>query len=156
MDFRVSGISIAPFKPLFALDEAELLRRGIRQYIADAKPGFPCRVSLEDAEPGERLLLVNYEHQPEPASPYRASGPIFVREAADETFNRRNEIPAQLRSRTLSVRAYDRDALMVDADVTEGGDLETLIRRFFERSDTAYIHAHFARRGCYACRIDRS
>ena len=25
--------------------------------VADSKPGFPCRVTLEDAEPGERLIL---------------------------------------------------------------------------------------------------
>ena len=156
MDFRISGIPVAPFKLLFDLDDTELLKLGARRHIADEKPGFPCRVSLEDAEPGERLILVNYAHQPEISSPYRASGPIFVREAVHETFDRTNEIPEQLRLRMLSVRAYDRDALIADADVVEGTGLEAMIARMFARRDTAYIHAHYARRGCYACRIDRT
>ncbi len=156
MDFRISGISVAPFRPLFDLDDNALLKLGARRYVADTKPGFPCRVSLEDAEPGEALLLANYEHQPAPGSPYRASGPIFVRENARHTFDRTNEIPIQLRTRLLSVRAYDADALIVDAEVVEGAELEDLIGRYLEREDTAYLHAHFARRGCYACRIDRA
>ncbi len=156
MDFRISGISVAPFLPLFDLDDEALLKLGIRRYIADTKPGFPCRVSLQDAEPGEKLLLANFEHQPEPRSPYRACGPIFVREQARQSFDRTNEVPAQLRTRLLSVRAYDADALIVDAEVVEGVELEDLIGRFLRRPETAYLHAHFARRGCYACRIDRA
>jgi hypothetical protein len=155
MDFRISGLPVEPFQPLFGLSDAELLKQGARRYVADEKPGFPCRVSLADAEPGEKLLLVNYEHQPEPASPYRAKGPIFVREGLRDRFEGINVVPEQLRLRMLSIRAYDLDGLMVDADVIDGKELETLIERFFGRPDTAYIHAHYAKRGCYACRIDR-
>ncbi len=74
MKFRFQGLSVAPFQPLFVLGDGELAVRGMRRMIADAKPGFPCRVSLEDAEPGERILLVNFEHQPA-HSPYRANRP---------------------------------------------------------------------------------
>jgi hypothetical protein len=154
MTFRFRGLSAEPFVPLLALGEVELKARGMRRVIADEKPGFPCRVSLEDAEPGERLILLPFEHQPA-HSPYRAAGPIFVRETARTTYQA-GELPPALRGRLLSVRAYDREGLMVDADVVEGADVEPLLARQFGRADTDYIHVHFARRGCFACRVDRA
>src|SRR5581483_6788056 len=83
MSFRVSGLSVAEFAPLFGLPETELAIRGIARHTADVSPGFPCRVSLEDAEPGETLLLLNYEHL-SVASPYRSRYAIYVRENARE------------------------------------------------------------------------
>jgi len=81
MSFRVSGLRAEPFTSLFGLDDEALARAGARRYIADAKPGFPCRVTLEDAEPGERVLLVHYVHQPAD-TPFHASHAIYVRENA--------------------------------------------------------------------------
>lgn len=156
MTFRISGLPIAPFEPLFRLSDAELSAQGARRYTAEPGSGMPCRVSLQDAEPGETVLLTPYPHQPSAASPYRASGPVFVRESARDTFDRVNDVPKQLRDRLLSVRAYSRDDCILDADVVAGTELEPLIDRLFARSDTAYLHAHFARYGCYACRIDRA
>jgi hypothetical protein len=155
MSFRVSGLAAAPFQPLFALSDEVLAARAICRVIADEKPGFPCRVSLEDANPGERLLLLPYEHQPA-LTPYRASGPIFVREQSGKAFDRVGEIPPVLRNRLLSLRAYDGEGTMLDADVTEGGQVEDLIVRLFSDARVQTIHAHFARRGCYACRIGRA
>ena len=126
----------------------------MRRMIADAKPGFPCRVSLEDAEPGERVLLVNYEHQPA-HSPYRATGPIFVRESAGEAYDG-SQAPPVLRGWLLSLRAYDVDAMMVDADVVPGDDVEAALTRLFARGDSATVHIHNAKRGCYACRVERA
>src|SRR5262249_26987467 len=60
MSFRITGLSPDPFRPLFGLPDEELARHGARRYRADAKPGYPDRVELRDAEPGETLLLVNY------------------------------------------------------------------------------------------------
>src|SRR3569833_2703447 len=71
MSFQVSGLSREQFAPLFGLSDAELATRDIVRRTADKSPGFPCRVSLMDAVPGETLLLLNYEHLPV-ASPYRA------------------------------------------------------------------------------------
>jgi hypothetical protein len=88
-------------------------------------------------------------------TPYRAGGPIFVREAASASAVFRNEIPEQQRSRLLSVRAYDAGGWMRDAEVDEGVRLDALIARFFADPQVAYLHVHNARRGCYACRIDR-
>jgi hypothetical protein len=142
------------FARLFALDDAQLQARGAKWYVADRQPGFPCRVSLQDAVPGERVLLVPFTHQPA-NSPYRASGPVFVRERARQASLNVNEIPELLRLRLLSVRAYDAGGLMVDADITEGRQLEALIDRLFNDPRVISLHVHFAKPGCYACRIDR-
>lgn len=154
MDYRITGLSPEPFHELFALDDDALQARGMRRLIADAKPGFPCRVSLEDAQPGEALLLLPWTHL-DAASPYRASGPIFVRVAAREQCVVRNAIPEQQRTRLLSVRGYDADGWMHDAEVVEGAQLEALIERLFADPRITFLHAHNARRGCYACRVDR-
>ena len=154
MDYVISGLPLQPFQPLFGLDDATLRERGAVRVVADASPGYPCRITLQDAEPGERLLLLPWKHL-DADTPYRAGGPIFVREAASASAVFRNEIPEQQRSRLLSVRAYDADGWMRDAEVDEGVRLEALIARFFADPQVAYLHAHNARRGCYACRIDR-
>ncbi|HTU62781.1 MAG TPA: DUF1203 domain-containing protein, partial [Polyangiales bacterium] len=77
MSFRISGLPAQPFAALFALSDQELAARDIIRMTVDRQPGFPCRVSLEDADPGESVLLLNYEHLPV-ASPYRSRHAIFV------------------------------------------------------------------------------
>lgn len=154
MDYIVRGLPLAAFQPLFGLDDHALRARGIVRMTADAKPGYPCRITLEDAEPGERLLLLNWRHL-DVDTPYRSDGPIFVRESAAKTAEVHNAIPEQQRTRLLSVRAYDGEGWMRDADVVEGVALESLIVRFFADPQFAFLHVHNARRGCYACRIDR-
>jgi hypothetical protein len=159
MDFRISGLPAEPFIPLFAMSDAELLALGARRVVAkaeDAPAMQPCRISLRDSQPGDVSILLNHPHHTTPTSPYRASGPIFVRQGATRTASVVNEVPAQQRTRLLSIRAYDRDGIMVDADVVDGVELETLIGRMFGRSDVAFLHAHNAKRGCYSCRIDRA
>jgi hypothetical protein len=154
MDYIIRGLPLHVFQPLFGLGDDELRLHGAVRMTADARPGFPCRVTLQDAEPGETLLLLNWRHH-DVASPYRADGPIFVREAARASFESRNEVPEQQRSRLLSVRAYDGTGWMRAADVVEGVELESLVARCFDAPAVAYLHVHNARRGCYACRIDR-
>ena len=155
MPFQISGLPRTPFAPLFALDDEALKAQGAVRMIADAKPGFPCRISLADAEPGEELLLVNYEHQSAP-TPFRASHAVFVRKAAVEARPEPNEVPEALRTRALSLRAFDAAGMMTDADLVEGGQAGVLIERMFSEPAVAYIHAHYAKRGCYAARIDRA
>jgi len=154
MPFRYTGLDAGQFLSLFALSDAELAARGIQRVTADKKPGFPCRVSLEDAAPGETLLLLPFEHQPA-ASPYRSSGPIFVREKAAAPYDS-THLPPVFASRLLSVRAYDQDGMMVDADITEGAHAETLFTQLLMRDDVAYLHVHNAKRGCYAARVERA
>ncbi len=155
MDYVISGLAPQPFQALGGLDDAALRVHGASRVVADATPGYPCRVSLRDAEPGETLLLLPWQHL-DMDTPYRSGGPIFVREAAAVQAVFRNEIPEQQRSRLLSVRAYDARGWMRDAGVEAGKRLESLIERFFADPGTAFLHVHNARRGCYACRVDRA
>jgi hypothetical protein len=155
MAFQIRGLSPQVFQPLFALDDAALAERGIQRVIADDTVSFPCRVSLAHALPGEELLLLSHAHQPAP-SPYQAAGPIFVRRNATATDLAPGEIPEPVRVRLLSVRAYDRADCIVDAEVIEGRELAPLITKMFDNDAVAYLHVHYARRGCYGCRVDRA
>jgi len=155
MHFQIVPLPLELFTPFFALDDEQLRARGGKRYVADRQPGFPCRVSLTDATPGERVVLVPFTHH-NVDSPYRASGPIFIREDAASASVGLNEVPGLLRLRFLSVRAYDADGLMVDADVVDGRALESVINRLFTDARVAYLHVHFARPGCFACRVDRA
>ena len=155
MNFQIVPLPLEPFTPFFALDDEQLRARGAKRYVADRQPGYPCRVSLTDATPGERVVLVPFTHQ-DADSPYRASGPIFIRENAQSASVGLNEVPRLLRLRVLSVRAYDADALMIDADVVDGRELESVINRMFTDARVTYLHVHFARPGCFACRVDRA
>ena len=155
--FRVSGIHADVIEPMRHLSDNELKKRRALRRIVDARPGFPCRVTLEDAEIGESVLLFNFEHLPGP-SPYRSVGPIFARESASRTYSKINEIPEVLRvsDRLFSVRAYDETDLLVDAEVIKSVEIDGGIQRLFANASIAYIHVHNAGRGCYSCRIDRS
>jgi len=152
--FRVAALPLESFAPLFGLDDAGLARHGARRCVADHKPGYPCRVSLIDAEPGERVLVFPFTFH-DVASPYRASGPIYVRERAEQARPNVNEVPEVVRGRLLSVRAYDSAGFMLHAEVTEGRALEEAIDRFFADECVAYLHLHNAKPGCYSCRVDR-
>jgi hypothetical protein len=155
MHFRITGLPPDLFRPLYGLPDRELAARGAKRYVADAKPGFPDRVELRDAEPGESLILVNYMHQPAD-TPYRASHAIFVREGAERAFDAVDEIPNVLRVRPISLRAFDGGHFLVDAVLAEGQALEAEIGRLLARREVGYIHAHYARPGCYAARIERA
>lgn len=154
MQLRYLGLAPKPFASLFRLPMDELETRGIRRMTADDKPGYPCRVTLEDAEPGECVLLLPFEHHPA-NSPYRATGPIFVREAALSRYDG-TELPQFFAGRLLSARAYSVDGMMLEADVSEASEIADLLARQFSAEETAYVHVHFARRGCFACRVERS
>ena len=153
MSFRIVGLDPAHFANLHALSDCELAARGIERVRVAEKPGAPCRISLDDAEIGERVLLLSYAHQPA-ATPYQQHGPVFVRET-EARFDAFGRIPPALRRRTLSLRGYDFEHKMIEADLTEGAEAEAMIPHFFANPAMAYIHAHYARRGCFAARIDR-
>ena len=155
MTYRIRGLSPEPFRHLFGLSDAQLSARGARRYVANSKPGFPDRIELRDAEPGETLLLVNHVHQPAD-TPYRASHAIFVLEGATEAYDGVGALPEAMRVRQLSLRAFDKDHMMVDGDLAAGDEADALIHRFFDYPQVDYIHAHYARRGCFAARIDRA
>jgi len=146
---------VEPFKHLFGRPDDTLAEYAAARFVVDRKPGFPCRVSLIDAEIGESVLLVNYEHLPG-ASPYRSRYAIYVRENAARAHPEVNEVPRQLRLRLLSVRAFDVAAMLLEADVVDGTEVEQAIHRMFENPRVAYLHLHNAKPGCYAARVDRA
>ena len=154
-NFRIVGLSAAQFEPLFSLNDRELARKGARRLIVDAKPGFPCRVSLQDAEIGERVILVPFVHH-DVESPYRAFGPIFVRETAKEVNLKPGEIPDVVAGRVMSIRAYNDKGMMVNAAVTPGKELKSQIEKFFDDAKISYLHLHNAGAGCYSCRVERT
>ncbi len=149
MTFRIHALPLAPFKTLFALDDPALETIGARRMIADAPHSAPCRVSLEDAAPGDRLILLNHRHLDIPSSPYRSQGPIFVREAATEADLAPSVVPDMLTRRLLSARVYDAEGMMTDADIVEGRDLAGRIDGWFRHPESVIIHLHTARRGCF-------
>lgn len=148
--FRLAGIDHAPFEPLFRLSDDELSARQAVRVRANAQPGYPCRVSLCDAEVGEELLLLPYEHQPA-RSPYRAGGPIYVRRDATRRILEPGEMPTYVTRRMISVRAYDSADLMIDAQVCDGRDVADVLHGLLENRAVAYLHLHNAARGCFSC-----
>jgi hypothetical protein len=155
MRFKAIALDPEQFVSWVRLNDEELHERHARRRVADEEPGFPCRVSLQDAPAGERLILLPFEHQPAD-SPYRASGPIFVRERTSRWPATVGVVPPILRPRLLSLRAYDANGMMQDADVVEGKVVEQRFESMFADPAIDYLHVHFARRGCYACRIERA
>ena len=148
MDFQISPLPLNRFSHLFEHDDDALAAIGIRRSVADNNPGYPCRVSLQDAEVGESVLLVNFEHQPAP-TPFRSSHAIYVREAATQAAPVINEIPPMLRSRLLSIRAFDTNGMLLAGEVIDGHDLETPLTRMLSGEAVDSVHIHNALLGCY-------
>jgi hypothetical protein len=128
---------------------------GARRLRADSPAGYPCRVSLEDAAVGDELLLLPYAHVEAP-SPYQAKGPIFIRRGARRRVLPPGEVPPYITRRLISVRSYDAAGMMLDADVCQGDAVGSWIDGFFADAGTQVIHLHNARRGCFACRVERA
>jgi len=70
---------------------------------------------------------------------------IFVRKS-EETYDRVDQVPEQLRIRTLAVRALDADAMLLAWELVDERDLETVIERLLVDPRAAYLHVHFAAR----------
>lgn len=155
MSFRIIGLDHTPFRHLFGLSDDALAAHGATRFTVDSEPDFPDRVTLTDLPRGASALLVNYTHQPA-ATPYRASHAIFIGEDADAKPAMLAEVPAMLSRRLVSLRAFDAWHMMIDADVIEGTAVHAGIARLLDNPAVAYLHAHFAKRGCYAARIERT
>lgn len=152
--FQIVGLPHSPFAALFELSDGALAARGAVRRVADTNPGYPCRVSLKDAEIGDELLLLPYEHH-SADSPYRANGPIFVRRGATQRRLAPGELPPYVTRRLISVRAYDAAGMMVDASVQKGVELRPEIERLLANSKVACLQLHNAKPGCFSCQVDR-
>lgn len=153
-NFKIHAIKSKLVKHLFQESDSELHKKNCRSILVDEKPGYPCRISLEDAEIGEVVIAVSFNHH-DVNSPYRASGPIFIRDKVVTADLRVNEVPKMLHHRLLSIRAYDSKHIMIDASTVEGENLKQEIRLLFQNSSIQYMHIHNAGPGCYNCRVER-
>ena len=151
MNFRIRGLEARQFDHLFTLSDGDLAKQGAVRRIADGPR--PCRISLSDANPGDELILVNYEHHAV-SSPYRMRFAIYIRRG-EKTFDAIGEVPDQLRKRTLAVRGFDASGIMTGWEIVDGTNVEAAIERQFANMEAEYLHIHFAAPGCFAARVDR-
>ena len=154
MSYRIEGLAPAEFARWFGLSDEALAAEGIVRVTANGKPGFPCRVTLEDAEPGETLLLLNYTDH-DVATPFRNSFGIYVRESAMAAAVFEDALPPVFAGRPIALRAYDARGMLCAAALATGDDKDGPIRALFDRPEVAYIHAHNAAHGCFTARIAR-
>jgi hypothetical protein len=154
MTYLISGLPLETFQPLFGLDDVGLAVHGAVRTTAGATGRYPCRVTLEDAKPGETLLLINYQHQ-DADTPYRSNYAIYVNEAATRKRRLAGELPPVLRDRPIALRAFDEAGMLIGAELALADDVDAAIGRQFANPDAAYLHAHNAAHGCFAARIDR-
>jgi hypothetical protein len=143
--FQLLGLASAQFSSLFALTDAALHDLNICRMIATKNPGYPCRVGLVDAEIGDELLLLPFEHQAA-QSPYKASAQAIIAPGV---------IPDYVSSRQISIRAYDAAHMMIDAVVCEGVATSRAIGQLFAVAAVEYLHLHNAKRGCFSCAVKR-
>src|SRR5215210_1835818 len=124
MTYRITGLDAAPYRPLFGLSDEELAKRGIVRMTVTKKPSFPCRITLQDREIGERMLLLNHVSH-DVANPYRASHAIFIAEGADEAAKYVDRVAPVFEPRVLSLRGFDRNGMMQDALLTQPGEADS-------------------------------
>ena len=90
------------------------------------------------------------------SSPYRCASPIFLHRTPCGSPADTGVIPDQLAGRQLSARAFDTEAMMIDAAIVPGTDLVATLARLFADPATDHVHVHNATRGCWAVRVDRA
>lgn len=154
MPFQIHALNPDEFNDLFSLSDEALKMHQARRVTIDTCPGSPCRVSLEDAKVGEEALLIHYEHQPAD-TPFRSGHAIYVRKNAEQAMPDVDEIPALFRHRLMSIRAFSNDDNMVDAEVADGMELESVLESTFGNADVDYVHLHYAKPGCFAALVVR-
>jgi hypothetical protein len=153
MTYTINGLARESFAGLFHLADDELAARGARRVVADDH-GFPCRVSLVDAAPGETLILINHvSHDVE--GPYRASHAILVREKAEQAPAYIDRIPPVFEKRTLSFRGFDARGDLVASRVSRPGEHDGSIRELLADPNIDHVDAHNAGHGCFSARIER-
>lgn len=153
-NFQIRHLS-QDFNFLFSADETELAKHKAIKMVVSEKPGTPCRISLEDAEIGEEVVLFNYTHH-KTDSPFHGSGPIFIRKEAKPKTLAINEVPEMLNHRLLSLRVYNKRGMLIDATTVQGTELKNALLQLFENEKAEYIHIHNSSQGCFHCQVDRA
>jgi Protein of unknown function (DUF1203) len=149
MTYRIAGLDPARFA-----DSEALVATGAIRLIADAPHAYPCRVTLEDAEPGEPVLLLNFVSA-DVATPFRASHAIYVREGASAAPVDRDAVPDYLDRRILSLRGFDGVGMIRVAAVAPAGAANAGIRDLLNHREITYVDVHNAAYGCFLARAER-
>ena len=155
MAYRIEGLAAERFAHLRGLSGAELAQHKAVRVTADSERGFPCRVSLDFAAPGESVLLLNHVSNEAP-TPYRTAYAIFVREQAEEPPAFVDRLPPVLAGRLLSLRGFDGGGMLRHALLAEADEAEDRIAELFDDAEVATIHAHSPAYGCFLARIGRA
>jgi Protein of unknown function (DUF1203) len=155
MTYRITGLAPETFAALIGADDATLAAQGAVRVTATTKPGYPCRITLDDAEPGENLILVNHVSH-DVTTPYRSAYAIYVREAATESACFADALPPAFANRPMAFRAFDVNGMLRTAALALPGEADAKIRALFAQPEIAYLHAHNAAHGCFAAKVERS
>lgn len=150
MTYRIQGLDPARFA-----DSEALIAEGAIRMTAGDDSGYPCRVTLQDAEPGETVLLLNYLHA-DVQTPFRSRHAIFVREGAATASRYEDVAPPYLEQRPLSLRGFDRAGMILAATVAEPGGADAGIRGLLNDEEIDYVDVHHAAWGCFLARAERS
>lgn len=155
MTFQIHALPADAFAPLFDLSDEELAMRNAVRMTVESAPGYPCRVSMKDAEIGETVILTNHQHQPA-NSPYQSSHAVYVTKDAAPAALEAGEVPDMIRSRLISLRMFSEADMIVDGDVLDGAELGERLTKAFANDEVAYCHVHFAKHGCFAGKVTRA
>jgi hypothetical protein len=155
MTYRITGLNPADYAPMFKMNDAELATMNAHRVTASANRGYPCRVSLRDADAGDSLILFHHVSH-DVATPYRSAYAIYIREVADTQATYHDETPPVFEGRNIALRGFDAEGNLKNAALAEPGQADVRIRELFDNDDIAYIHAHNAAHGCFAAKIDRT
>lgn len=147
-NFIIKSLQHSKFEYLKDLTELELSVNNIVKQTVNKKPSFPCRVTLQDAEIGEEVFLLNYQFHNK-NSPYSANGPIYIRPNKVSKICKKNEIPEMFLTRLISLRGYNSLSMLINAEVFEGTLLKEKIQKFLEKENIEYLHIHNAKTGCF-------
>ncbi len=154
MTYQITGLSPEIARPFEGATAEKLAELGAVQMTAVSKPGFPCRISLEDAEVGEELILFHHmSHDVD--SPYRNSYAIFARTGLTASAQFTDMVPPVFEGRPLGMRAFGKDGMLKTASLALPGDADCSIRQLFELDEVAYIDVHNAAHGCFVARVER-
>ncbi|GAB3020049.1 DUF1203 domain-containing protein [Bowmanella dokdonensis] len=155
MSFQFHTLDHQQFEPLYGLSEQELAKHGVLTARVDHPNSYPCRITLQLPEPGERMLLVNYWHL-DVESPFRSCYAIYVREGQVSRHYQPGEIPVMFKTRRMALRAFcPQHRLKLAALVADEPELRQHIEQYLANPEVEYLHLHSATHGCYLARISR-
>ncbi len=155
MTYSITGLDPAAFADLAEAGDAVLATRNAIRVTATTKPGYPCRITLEDAEPGETLILLHHVSH-DVATPYRSAYAIYIREAATAIAQYIDAVPPVFEGRPMALRGFDANGMLQSAALALPGQADEQIRSLFADPDIAYLHAHNAAHGCFVAKVERA